>query len=237
MLRLGVASFTVGGIILFGAGAASAHVTVSASDTSAGAFTVLTFSVPHGCEGSATTKVSIQMPEQLYAATPTRTANWEVRKETQTLDEPITDSHGNEITERVGEVVYTATTPLPDGYRDAFEVSVQLPETPGETLLFPVVQTCETGETAWVEVPEEGQSEDDLEAPAPSIEVTEAIESDAESDDGGSDIDADAAAQAGESTSASGDDGDSMLSWVALAVGGIGLATGGVALWRTRRSE
>ena len=31
------------------------------------------------------------------------------------LDEPVEDAHGNSVTERVGEVTYTAKTPLPDG--------------------------------------------------------------------------------------------------------------------------
>ena len=50
--------------------------------------------------------------------------NWDVEKVMETLDEPIHGEHG-EITERVGEVVYTAKTPLPDGYRDAFTLSLR----------------------------------------------------------------------------------------------------------------
>jgi uncharacterized protein YcnI len=238
-VRATAAAVAAGSLLLWGATTAFAHVSVSASDTAAGAYTILTFSVPHGCDGSATTEVSIQMPEQINAATPTRTANWEVEKVMQTLDAPITDSHGNEITERVGEVVYTATTPLPDGYRDAFEISVQLPETPGETLVFPVVQTCEQGETAWIEIPEEGQSEDELEAPAPSIEVTEAIDGDGHAEDNAAtESEGSEAAESSESTTGDADDGEtSPVTWVALGVGVVGLVTGGVALARTRRTE
>ncbi len=73
------------------------------------------------------------------------------------LDEPITGSHGEEITERVAQVVYTAKTPLPDGQRDAFELSLQIPEdAAGQTLAFPTIQTCEQGETAWTEIPADG---------------------------------------------------------------------------------
>ena len=239
VLRVAAACTATAGVLLWGATGASAHVSMSASDTAAGAFTILTFSVPHGCEGSSTTKISIQMPEQINAATPTRTANWEVAKTMQTLDQPITDSHGNEITERVGEVVYTATTPLPDGYRDAFELSVQLPDAPGETLVFPVVQTCEKGETAWVEIPDEGQSEDDLEAPAPSIEVTDAADGDGHSDESAAETETDTAAAESTDDAAtdSEDDGTPAVTWVALGVGAVGLATGGVALARTRRPE
>ena len=224
----GLASF---GLVFAAAGTALAHVTVSASDTAAGAYTILTFSVPHGCEASPTTKVSIQIPEQINAVTPTRAADWTVEKTIEPLAEPLTDSHGNEVTERVGEVVYSAKTPLPDGYRDAFELSLQLPDTPGETLVFPVVQTCEEGETAWVQVPEAGQSEDELEAPAPAVTVTEAAAADGHGDAAtDAPVDEDSAAESDSSD-------DDVLTWVALGAGVVGAVAGIIALVRSRRVE
>ena len=133
LARLCAVPVTIGAIVLGVAAPASAHVTISASTTAAGAFTVLTVSVPHGCDGSSTTEVAIQIPEQINAVTPTRNPLWEVDKQVEQLDPPVTDAHGNEITERVATVTYTATTPLPEGYRDAFELSLQLPDQEGET--------------------------------------------------------------------------------------------------------
>ena len=179
LARLGAVPLALGAVVLGVAAPASAHVTITASTTAAGAFTVLTVSVPHGCEGSATTEVTIQIPEEINAVTPTRNALWEVEKEVEQLDPPVTDAHGNEITERVATVTYTADTPLPDGYRDAFELSLQLPDDEGTTLVFPTIQTCEEGESAWIEVPADGQSEDDLELPAPSVTITAAEGDDA----------------------------------------------------------
>lgn len=229
LARGAAAGLATAALAVWTAGAASAHVSVSPSDTASESYSVLTFSVPHGCEGSPTTEVSIQIPEQINGVTPTRNANWNVEKVIQPLDEPITDAHGNEITERVSEVVYTAKTPLPDGYRDAFELSVQVTAEAGETLVFPTIQTCEKGETAWVQVPEEGQSEDDLEAPAPAFEVTEATGEDEHGAVGAAD-------EAEHAESSSDDSGDSdALGWVALGVGVIGLVAGVVALVRTRR--
>ena len=46
----------------------------------------------------------------------------------------------------------------------------------GETLYFPVIQTCEEGEAAWIEIPAEGEDGEELESPAPSITLTEAEE-------------------------------------------------------------
>ncbi|MFC0625677.1 YcnI family copper-binding membrane protein [Kribbella deserti] len=216
---------TVGtGLLLFTAGTASAHVGVTPNTTAAGAYSVLTFAVPHGCDGSGTTKVSIKIPEQFASVTPTVNPNWQVQKVMVKLATPIKDSHGNEVTERVGEVVYTAKTPLPDGYRDTFQLQAKLPEKVGETLVFPTVQTCQKGETAWVEVPKDGKTEDDLEAPAPSIVVT-AAEKD------GHDVDVKPVA-----ATTSSDSGTPAVTWVALAVGVLGLATGGAALARSRKS-
>ena len=137
LTRLGAVPLALGAVVLGVAAPASAHVTISASTTAAGAFTVLTLSVPHGCDGSATTEIAIQIPEEINAVTPTRNALWEVDKQVEQLDPPVTDAHGNEITERVATVTYTAKSPLPDGYRDAFELSVQLPESEGTTLRLP----------------------------------------------------------------------------------------------------
>lgn len=77
--------------------------------------------------------------------------------------------------QRVGEVVYTATTPLEDGFRDTVTLQLTLPaEAEGTTIAFPVLQTCEAGETNWSEIAADGQDPHDLAAPAPTIDVTAA---------------------------------------------------------------
>jgi uncharacterized protein YcnI len=220
------------GIVALTAGAASAHVDVAPDTTAAGSYAVLTFSVPHGCEGSPTTKVAIQMPADIPQVTPTVNPSWTVEKVSEKLPEPITDAHGNELTERVSQVVYTAKTPLEDGYRDTLALSVQLPEKVGETLTFPVLQTCAKGETAWNETPAEGQDEEELENPAPALTITEAS---AEGHHGGAaEPDEKSDDKADEKAEAKDDDGDGN----GLAIGGLvaglgGLALGGLALARS----
>ena len=167
-------------IVLATASAASAHVTVTPSTTAASAYSVLTFAVPHGCEGSATTTVAIQIPDDFVTVTPSINPSWTVTKEMEKLAEPVDDGHGGQYTERVAQVVYTAKTPLPDGYRDTFEVSVKLPDSAGSDLVFPTIQTCEKGETAWTQTVAEGQPEP--EHPAPSVTLT-AAEGDGEHSD------------------------------------------------------
>lgn len=214
------------------AGSASAHVTVTPSETAAGAYTIVTVSVPHGCDGSPTTKVAIAMPDGIYSVTPTRNPFYDVEKVTEKLDQPVQDAHGNELTERVSQVVYTAETPLPDGQRDTFELSLQIPEdAAGKTLAFPAIQTCEKGETAWSEVPASGQSEDDLEHPAPAFEVT-AAETTGDHAAAAADT-----ADSGDTSASASDDGDDDGNGIAIAglvAGLLGLALGAVALVRTR---
>ncbi len=232
---------------------ASAHVSVGASETGAGSYTVLTFSVPHGCDGSATTEVAISIPEGINSVTPTRNPFYTVAKKTQQLDPAVEDAHGNEITERVSVVTYTARTALPDGFRDTMELSLQLPDAAGETLAFPVIQTCKKGETAWTEVAAEGQVEDDLENPAPSVTITDATSDghhDESSDDdhaeGEDQEDGDGSSAEGasvtstevlEPVSASSDDSGSSngLAVAGLVAGVLGLLAGGAALARSGR--
>lgn len=202
---------------------ASAHVSATVSDASAGAFTVATFSVPHGCEESPTTKIEIQVPESVLSVTPTRNPFYDVETRIEQLDEPRTDAHGNEVTERTASIVYTATTPLPDGQRDTFELSFQVPDAEGEVLAFPTIQTCEKGRTDWTEVPAEGQDEEELENPAPSFEVLPASA-------GGDHHD-----EAAEET-VDAEDSDA-LGWAGLAAGLLGLVAGGLALTRTRSTS
>jgi periplasmic copper chaperone A len=228
LTRLGAPLAAAAAVTLVAAAPASAHVSVSPSDATAGAFTVLTVSVPHGCDGSPTTRIEMQIPEQILEVTPTRNPFYEVEAKVTELDDPVTDGDGNEVTERTSSVVYTADEPLPDGMRDTFELSFQVPDVAGETLTFPTVQTCAKGETAWIEVPEEGQDAEELESPAPAFEVLPAEESGAEAT-----ATSDSVQEASAETT---DDGSDVLSWVALGVGALGLVVGGTALARSRKT-
>ncbi len=231
--------------VLLSAGAASAHVTITPAEGHAGSYGVFTASVGHGCDGSPTTTITIQLPGQLLAITPTRNPLWNVEKVMEDLPEPVTDAHGNEITERVSQVVYTAKNPLPDGYRDAFELQFQVPDAVGETMVFPVIQKCEKGETAWVEVAEEGAEEP--EAPAPTVTVLAAEEEGGHG--GGTDDEAadeaaaeEAAAEAeGEAPAAAetsdDDGGSSTLGIIALIAGLLGLGAGAAALVQVRQKS
>jgi periplasmic copper chaperone A len=193
--------------------AASAHVTVTPSGTAAGSYTVLTFAFSHGCEGSPTTALTFDIPESIESVSPTLHPNWTIEK--------VADG------DRIAQVVYTAITPVEDGYRDTIELSLQLPEdAAGETLAFPVVQTCAVGETNWNELAEEGAAEP--ESPAPTIVVTEAT-GDERGHGAASDVPADEDADHDDATAAGTDDAASTGSDDVIArVLGIGALVVGV---------
>jgi uncharacterized protein YcnI len=206
--RLTAAGLAAGAALALAAAplAASAHVTVTPSGTAAGTSSVLTFAFGHGCDGSPTTALAIDIPESIMAVAPTLHPNWTIEK--------VTDG------DRIAQIVYTAITPVEDGYRDAIEISVRLPEgAAGDTLVFPVLQTCAQGETNWNEVAEEGAAEP--EHPAPAIVVTAAPG--AEHGNGDASDDPHATDDAVMSTTGSEDTVARVLGIGGLAVGVVGI--------------
>lgn len=210
---------------------ASAHVSASASSTAAGSYTVITFSVPHGCEGSPTVGLEIEIPETIISVTPTVNPNWTVSKTMVPLDTAQQDAHGGDIIERVGSITYTASGDgLPDGYRDTVALSLQLPDgDAGDVISFPTLQSCAEGSVAW--------TGDD----APSIVLTAPAVGGGHGDrsDAGDDGDADAA----DDPSAADDalDGDTdvlarVLGIAALALGAVGVVLA-IMVGRTRTPE
>ncbi|ALV47191.1 nuclear export factor GLE1 [Arthrobacter alpinus] len=213
-------------LMMLGLGAASAHVSATPTETAAGAYSLVTFSVGHGCDGSPTTAVTISLPEELNDATPTVNPNWTISKSVEKLDTPITLANGSKVSERTASITYTAKTPLEDHQRDTFTLSLQLPETAGTTLHFPTLQTCETGQTDWKEIPAAGADHDSVKAPAPELTITAAVAEDAHGAHGSADVAA---------STDTNDAGASWPAWIGLAAGLAGLVLGGLAFWRTTR--
>lgn len=161
--------------VLLGSGLAptSAHVDMKAETTAAGSTGVERFFFAHGCEGAATTEVAIAIPDEIATVYPGINDGWSVETVTDESASPATPAAGDDSATgaRITEVIYTAERPVPDGFYDELVLQVALPEdAEGQTLYFPVIQTCEEGENAWITIPAEG--EDEVDFPAPSITVT-----------------------------------------------------------------
>ncbi len=160
--------------IVASAGLASAHVTVSSPDASAGGFGKLVFRVPNESDAASTVKVRIQIPTDTPLAS-LRTQpipGWTATTTKLRLDPPVTDDDGNEITEAISVVEFTATAGAGIGPGEFQEFALSGGPFPdAESLTFPVVQTYSDGsESAWIEPTVDGQAEP--EHPAPVLSLT-----------------------------------------------------------------
>jgi uncharacterized protein YcnI len=144
---------------------AHAHVTIDPPSAPAGAYQRLAFRVGHGCEGSATTAITVQIPDGVIGAKPMPKPGWTLSTTETKLAAPV-QSHGKQVATRVAEISWRGG-PLPDAWYDEFVMQVKLPDTPGR-YTFKVGQECEKGRVDWVEIPAAGAH---AKAPAPVLEV------------------------------------------------------------------
>jgi periplasmic copper chaperone A len=152
--------------------ASFSHVTLQDPVAAAGTGYRAVLRVGHGCAGSATTGITVTIPAGFNGAQPLVKPGWATAVRTGALAVPY-QMHGTSFTEGVLEISWTAKTAadaLPDAFYDEFVLRGTTPKTPGP-LWFKVVQTCESGTTAWVEVPAKGTHAHDLKAPAALLEV------------------------------------------------------------------
>ncbi len=103
---------------------ASAHVLLEPKQATVGSSYKAVFAVPHGCAGSATTKIRVQIPEGVIAAKPMPKAGWTVEAISGKYAGEY-DFHGSKLSEGVKEVVWSGGK-LPDHQYDEFVVSTFL---------------------------------------------------------------------------------------------------------------
>ena len=206
---------------------ASAHITASPTELAAG-YTYAEFTVPHGCDGSATTRISIKIPGGIASVKPQEVTGWTIAIKQGKLPEPVS-IFGEEMTEGVTEVSW-AGGPLSDSHMQRFGLSFFASESlAGTTVYFPTVQQCEKGVTRWIEIPVEG--EEPPEEPAPGI--TFLASSEEEDEAPAEETTTGESAGEGAPVTDSDDEGEAGL---AMGFGIAGLVAGllalGVALWR-----
>jgi uncharacterized protein YcnI len=150
---------------------AQAHATLETRQAPADSYYKAVLKVPHGCEGSPTLVVKVSLPTGTSSVKPMPKPGWDLKIVRTRLAQPIRQSHGREITERVSEVHWSGGRLLDEHY-DEFVIQVKLPDTPGETLYFPTVQECEKGVHRWIEIPAPGKARGDTKEPAPHVTLT-----------------------------------------------------------------
>lgn len=152
--------------------AAQAHVVLTEPKAIAGSYYKATLRVGHGCSGSPTTGLTVQVPAGFQGAKPQPKAGWTITTYKAKLITPY-NSHGKTVTDDVVELRWTAASKeanLPDEQFDEFAFMSRLPETVGPAWV-KVLQTCENGQTDWSEVPASGSSTRGLKTPAAMLDI------------------------------------------------------------------
>ena len=166
-------AFTVIALAALVVSPASAHVTLEKRQAPVGSYYKAVFAVPHGCAGSPTVKLRVQIPEGVIGIKPMPKPGW-------TLDmvkgkyATEYELHGSKLSEGVKEVVWSGGK-LPDDHYDEFVMSTFLTGglKPNSTLYFPVVQECEQGVSRWIDIPAGGAGGQghDSKTPAPGLKL------------------------------------------------------------------
>jgi periplasmic copper chaperone A len=153
-------------------GTALAHITLEQQEAAAGSTYKAVLRLGHGCEGSPTTTVRVQIPDGVINVKPMPKAGWELTTKVEPYPEPM-PYRDTVLTEGVREITWSGGS-VPDEWYEEFVFRGQLPDgEPGTVIYFPTVQECHGGGIhRWIEIPEEGQTRGYLEEPAPQLTLT-----------------------------------------------------------------
>jgi periplasmic copper chaperone A len=152
---------------------AGAHVLLDGKEAAVGADYKAVFVVPHGCAGSATVKLRVQIPEGVIVAQAEPKTGWTI----DTMRGKYAgeyDVRGAKVAEGIKEVAWSGGK-APDKTREEFVIDTFLTDglKPDTTLYFPVVQECERGVSRWIEIPPGGAAHShEGKWPAPGVRLT-----------------------------------------------------------------
>ncbi|MEL7026243.1 MAG: DUF1775 domain-containing protein [Pseudomonadota bacterium] len=163
------------GALILGTTAAYSHATLETKESTMNTNYKAVMRISHGCEGEATLKVRVQIPEGVINVKPMPKAGWELA--TVEGDYAKTYEYYGERSSGVKEIVWTGE--LQDTHYDEFIFRARITESwdEGDMLYFPTVQECANGTQDWVEIPAVGQDPHDLDGPAPGLMLKGAVHS------------------------------------------------------------
>ncbi len=161
----------VSALLLASHTAVLAHASLEQDKASANGAYKAVIKIGHGCEQTATTRLTVTIPDGVIAVKPMPKAGWTLSTQTRAYAKPYDYYHGK-LTEGVREITWSGGN-LPDAYYDEFTFMAFIAkDVPADTrLFFPVVQSCEKGRHDWVDIPAANQNPHDLKSPAPSLLV------------------------------------------------------------------
>jgi uncharacterized protein YcnI len=147
----------------------AAHPVLAVPQAPAGSFYKAAIGITHGCAGSATREVIVEIPAGVSGAKPVPKPGWTIAIERTPLTTPR-ESHGRKITEEVSRIRWSGGL-LESAHFDEFVLVATLPQQAGP-VYWKVTQVCEQGRAEWNEIPPAGKSPHDLKSPALRLEVS-----------------------------------------------------------------
>jgi uncharacterized protein len=207
---------------------AGAHVTLNPNTAPAKGFTELLIRVPNEKDNANTTKVDVQFPPGFVSASYQPKPGWTVKVQKRKLAKPIKTDDGP-VNEEVARMTFIGTGKgvgtIPPGAFQDFPISVQVPDTAGQTLWFPALQTYSNGQVVrWI------TKDESADEPAPHVDVTAAAGAAAHGTAAMPQTTTTAAKPAAAATSSNGDTPSKGLVIVAIVLGALGLLVGIAAL-------
>ena len=148
------------------AGNVSAHISITSGSGFADTSQIVTFGVGHGCEGSDTLRVRVEIPSQVVSI---RALNSDLGPASVELDD------AELVRAVIWEKAESSVIAADVNYYSA-SIRIKVPNEPFSTLYFPAHQTCLTPEgeeltVDWISTdPEAGSSEEGPE-PAPLLRI------------------------------------------------------------------
>lgn len=171
MPRISHLSAAVLAVALASPPAGFAHVMLAPAAAAPGASYVGAFRVTHGCAGSATIALRVEIPPEVTGVKPQAKAGWtlDVAKTPSPAGGSESGSEGGRAGAgaRVLAITWRGGV-LSDDAWDEFGILARLPEQEGP-LYFPTVQTCASGETRWTDIPAPGRPWRSAPHPAPVL--------------------------------------------------------------------
>ena len=151
---------------------AQSHIVLTEPQAVAGSYYKATLRVGHGCSGSATTGLTVQVPAGFQGAKPQPKTGWAIATRKAKLATPY-NSHGKTVTDDVVELRWTVAqkeNALPDAQFDEFSFMGRLPDQAGP-MWVKVLQACENGQNDWSEIPASGTATHGMKLPAALLDV------------------------------------------------------------------
>lgn len=133
-------------------GLANAQVILEQTQAESGSYYKGVLLVTQGCDSSATTQITVDIPEGLQFVQPMAKAGWQLEVVRRPVERPFFRD-GIEITEAVRQITWSGNL-LRDSHFDEFVFRGRIGVGATSVLYFPVTQKCESGELHWDQIAE-----------------------------------------------------------------------------------